>query len=250
MKLAHYILTVFVAVVIAQPVRVAHANSTVEGKDVVRLDPQHTSIDFMLPGNLHNTHGKFALRNGTIAIDPHNGDTTGEIVIDAASEDSSEHLRDAIMKNGILEVKRYPDIVFIPQRVEGDRDSNGNFYGRITGSIELHGYIHEIATEFHGHIAGDELTAACNFLLPYVEWGVESPNVLTPGQIINSTRGDNSIGTRMFSVFAYMLPVLRKIPPNLFKVSDLVEVRVETKGRVIWAPEPQARQVILIVPPR
>jgi hypothetical protein len=51
-------------------------------------------------------------------------------------------------------------------------------------------------------------------------------------------------------VFAYMLPVLRKIPPNLFEVSDLVELKVEMSARVIWAPEARARQVILIAPPR
>lgn len=250
-KLCCYVLTWAVAAQIAQPVRIAHANPTVDGEDdIVRLDPQHTNIDFILLGNLHNTHGRFTLRSGTIAIDPRNGNATGEIVIDAASEDSGEELRDAIMKHGILEVRHYPEIVFIPQRVEGTRASRGNFYGRITGLMQLHGSVHEIGTEFRGHLAGDQLTAQCEFLVPYVEWGVESPNVLTSRQIINSTRGDNSIGTRMFSVFAYMLPVLRIIPPNLFEVSDLVEVTVEMSGRVTWAPEAQARQVILIVPPR
>jgi polyisoprenoid-binding protein YceI len=250
MRLWHSLLTFAAAALIALPLRIAHA-SVVDGEsDVVRFDPQRTDIDFILPGNLHNTHGRFVLRRGTIAIDPHNGNATGEIVIDANSEDSGERLRDAIMKNGILQATHYPEIVFIPQSVEGTRTSGGNFYGRITGLMQLHGSVHEIGTEFHGHLAGDELSAECEFLVPYVEWGVESPNVLTPTQIIDSTRGDNSIGTRMFSLFAYMLPALRKIPPNFFGVSDLVEMKIQMRGRVAWAPEAEARQVILIAPPR
>jgi polyisoprenoid-binding protein YceI len=228
----------------------AHAGSMLEGEDdLVQLDPQRTNVDFVLLGNLHNTHGRFTLRSGAIAIDPHSGNASGQIIIDAGSEDSSEHLRDAIMKNAILDVRRYPEILFMPQHVEGDRDSKGDLYGTISGLMQLHGYVHEIGTEFHGHLDRDELTIRCTFLVPYVEWGVESPNVLTPMQIINSTIGDNSAGTRMFAAFAYMLPVLRKIPPNLFQVSDLVEVTIAATGRITWAPEAQARRTMLIAPP-
>jgi polyisoprenoid-binding protein YceI len=227
---------------------IAHAGLAQAEDDIVWLDPQRTNINFVLLGNLHDTHGRFSLRSGTIAIDPHNGNATGQIVIDAASENSGEGLRDAITKNGILEVRHYPEIVFIPQRVEGIRASGGDFYGRITGLMRLHGDVHQIGTEFHGHLAGDELTAQCKFLVPYVEWGVESPNVLTSAQIINSTTRDRSIGTRMFSVFAYTLPILRKIPPNLFEVSDQVQVTIEASGRVNWAPESQARRISLVVP--
>jgi hypothetical protein len=53
----------------------------------------------------------------------------------------------------------------------------------------------------------------------------------------------------LFSVFAYMLPVLREIPPNLFEVSDQVEVTIQAHGRVNWAPEPQARRINFIAPP-
>jgi polyisoprenoid-binding protein YceI len=235
---------------VAIPLRIAHAGVVDSDNDVLWLDPQHTNISFLLLGNLHDTHGRFILKKGRIAIDTHNGNLTGEIVIDAASEDSAEGLRDAITKNGILEVNQYPEIVFVPQKVEGTRASGGNIFGKISGLVQLHGSVHEIATEFQGHLAGDQLTAKCSFLVPYVEWGVETPNVLTARQMVSSTESDRSVGTRMFSVFAYMLPVLRKIPPNLFGVSDLVEVTIETSGRVNWAQRPQARQITLIVPPR
>jgi polyisoprenoid-binding protein YceI len=249
MKTCQYILSVIVgAALVAPSLQIAHASMVESEDDVLRLDPQHTNISFVVLGNLHETHGRFTLRSGTIGINPHNGNAAGAIVIDAASENSGEELRDAIMKNAILETGRYPEIVFIPQRVEGVRASGGAFYGRIIGLMQMHGSVYTIGTEFHGHLDGNELTAECNFLIPYGQWGVESPNVLSPTQIIDSTRGDNSIGTRLFSVFAYMLPLLRKIPPDLFAVSDVVEVTIETSGQVNWDHETRARQITLIGP--
>jgi len=239
------------AVLIVLQHRIAEAAPLEEGEpDVIELDPQQSKVNFVLRGTLHDTNGRFALKSGTIGINPNNGNVTGQIIIDGSSEDSSEHLRDVITRNAILDVKHYPDIVFIPQRVEGDRDPDGDFYGRITGLMELRGAMHEIGTEFRGHLAGDKLTAQCTFLVPYVEWGVESPNVLTSQQIIQSSAGDNNVSNELFSVFAYMLPAMRKIPPNLFRVSDLVEVTIEASGSVQWAPVAHAQQVNLIVPQR
>jgi len=84
-----------------------------------------------------------------------------------------------------------------------------------------------------------------------VEWGVESPNVLSSTEIINSTREyEIQTADRMFPIFAHILPVLRKIPPHLFNVSDLVQIKVETSGYITWVPEPQARKVTIIVSPR
>lgn len=243
--------TIAAAILIVLQVGNADASPLTQGElDVVELDPHRTNVNFVLLGNLHDTHGRFTLKTGRIGIDPHNGNATGQIVVDASSEDSSEHLRDEITRNAILDVKHYPEIVFIPRRVEGDRNRGGDFYGRISGFMELRGAMHEIATEFHGHLSGDQLTAQCTFLVPYVEWALESPNVLTSRQLIQSTAGDDSADNELFSVFAYMLPVLRKIPPNLFQVSDLVEIKIEAAGTVHWAPVARAQQVSLIVPPQ
>jgi polyisoprenoid-binding protein YceI len=251
MMLRRYVFAAAVAALFAKPISIAHAQSNAQLPDIVQLDPAHTNIDFKLLGNLHTTNGRFTLKSGIIRVDPETGNATGKIEIDAASEDSKEQLRDAIIRNGVLDVARYPTITFIPQKIQGIRDPQNDFYGQITGLMEVQGSLHEITIQVHGHLLGDQLTAACDFLVPYVEWGVESPNVLSPTQIINSTR-DSQTGTspRMFSIFAHMLPVLRKIPPHLFKVSDLVQVKVETSGYITWSMGPQARKVTIIVPPR
>jgi len=250
--LRRFVFAVTVATLLVQPIWICDAQSIPQVQnDVVQLDPAHTNIDFTLLGNLHTTHGRFTLKSGIIRIDPGTANAAGEIAIATASEDSSEHLRDAIIKNAVLDTEHYPEIIFTPQRIQGIRDSQGNFYGQITGLMQVHGGLHQITVQVQGRLFADEITADCNFLVPYVEWGVESPNVLSPTEIINSTRGsETGPVSGMFSIFAYMLPVLRKIPPNLFHVSDLVQVKVHTYGHVIWAPAPEARKVAIIVPPR
>jgi polyisoprenoid-binding protein YceI len=246
------VFAVAVATALLQLIWICDAQSTPQVQDdVVQLDPAHTTIDFTLLGNLHTTHGRFTLKSGTIRIDPGTANATGEIAITTASEDSSEHLRDAIIQNAVLDIEHYPEIIFTPQRIQGIRDSQGHFYGQITGLMQLHGGLHQITVQIQGRLFADEVTADCNFLVPYVEWGVESPNVLSPTEIINSTRGsETGPVSGMFSIFAYMLPVLRHIPPHLFHVSDLVQVKVHTYGHVIWAPGLQARKMTIIVPSR
>src|SRR5947208_14888415 len=108
-------------------------------------------------------------------------------------------------------------ITFTIQRIQGVRSSRDDFYGQLVGLMQLHGGIHPITIWTHGHLVGDRFTAACDFLVPYTEWGVDSPNVLSPTQIVGSMRdSDSAFTTKIFPIFAYMLPVLRKIPLSLF----------------------------------
>jgi polyisoprenoid-binding protein YceI len=164
------VFAVAVATALVQPIWICDAQSTPQVQDdVVQLDPAHTSIDFTLLGNLHTTHGRFTLKSGTIRKDPGTANATGEIAITTASEDSSEHLRDAIIQNAVLDIEHYPEIIFTPQRIQGIRDSQGNFYGQITGLMQLHGGLHQITVQIQGRLFADEITADCNFLVPYAE---------------------------------------------------------------------------------
>src|SRR5947208_1158519 len=111
MRLNRHICTMAMVAFLVQPLPIAMTESSarVQG-DVIQLDPAHTVIDFMLPGYLHTTNGRMALKSGSIFINPATGKANGELLVDAASEDSGEALRDAITKHAVLEVDRYPEI--------------------------------------------------------------------------------------------------------------------------------------------
>jgi hypothetical protein len=131
MMLRHYIFPVAIALFGAQPLRSANAQMSVHGEEeIIQLEPSHTAIDFTLRGKLHMTDGSFTLKLGTIRIDAATGSAAGEIVIDAASEDSSEDLRDTITKHAVLEVERYPEIIVSPRKIQGVRSVQDDFTER------------------------------------------------------------------------------------------------------------------------
>src|ERR1700720_4698449 len=72
---------------------------------VLELDPSKTIVEFRLDGRLHTTHGKFQLERGTIEADSDTGKAEGAIVVDAASGDSGDSMRDKRMRERILEAQ-------------------------------------------------------------------------------------------------------------------------------------------------
>ena len=96
----------------------------------LQIDPAQTKVEFTLADVLHTVHGTFVLKRGTIRFDPATGKASGELVVDAASGESGNGARDRRMHKDILESDRYPEIVFRPDRVEGQ----GGAAGRVPGA--------------------------------------------------------------------------------------------------------------------
>lgn len=167
---------------------------------MITLDPAATRIDFTLPGSIHATHGIFRLRSGSLTLDPRNGKAGGKIIVDASSGDSGNSMRDARMKDSILEASRYPDIIFVPETAAGQLDAQGAFHGSVMGTFYLHGASHEISMDTQGRIEGEHVTATAHFVVPYVEWVMEDPSML------------------------------------FLQVSKSVELEVTTAGHVTWIP--------------
>ena len=135
-------------------------------------------MEFRLGGALHNTHGKFQLKYGTIKADSATGDAEGSIVVDAASGESGDILRDHRMRAGVLETQAYPEITFDPQHIDGHLDDQDNFQAKLEGVLTLHGGRHQIAIETRGKLIDDDLVATAHFSIPYVEWGLKDPSLL------------------------------------------------------------------------
>ncbi|MGC1676335.1 MAG: YceI family protein [Candidatus Binataceae bacterium] len=165
----------FAVIVISAP---ASAASPQSSKGTLALDPAHTRISFTLGGPLHTTSGTFRLKHGTITADPATGQASGNVVIDASSANTGESMRDAKMKDSVLEASRYPEIDFVPEKVAGHEDSDGNFTAHMTGILRLHGSDHEITLGVSGQVVGDSLTASTHFVVPYVAWGMTNPGIL------------------------------------------------------------------------
>lgn len=142
----------------------------------VRFDPARTTIEFTLADVLHTVHGTFKLKSGLIQYDPATGKARGSLVIDATSGDSGSAARNRRMHASILESRRYPEIAFTPDRVSGNVALDGASNVQVHGQFRIHGADHELTLPFALRTGAGFVTAATQFLVPYVRWGMKNPS--------------------------------------------------------------------------
>jgi polyisoprenoid-binding protein YceI len=145
---------------------------------VLELDPARTQVEFTLDAFLHKVHGTMQMSQGEIKINSATGQAAGRIVVDARSAHTGNDGRDNKMHKDILESQDYPEITFIPVRVEGQMAPEGKSQVQLRGIIGLHGREQEITTHVDVEITGSEWRAEATFPVPYVKWGLKNPSTL------------------------------------------------------------------------
>lgn len=144
---------------------------------VVTFDPANTKIEFTLGATLHTVHGTFQLKRGEVRFNPSTGDASGEVVVDATSGNSNNSDRDKKMHKDILESEKYPEITFVPSRVNGSVPTQGTGTVEVVGVMKLHGQDHPMTLSVTvTHSAPDDLQGALHFAIPYVKWGLKNPS--------------------------------------------------------------------------
>ena len=178
------------------------------------LDPATTKIDFTLSATLHTVHGTFKLKSGEVRLDPATGKASGAVTADATSGDTDNSSRDQNMHTAILESAKFPEIVFTPTQVKGTPDLKGVSQGvvqgtaqvEVSGVFRLHGQDHEMTLTLAVQSgAGGSLDVSTQFVVPYIKWGLKSPNTF------------------------------------FLKVGDTVDVDVHTTARLASATRPDSR---------
>jgi polyisoprenoid-binding protein YceI len=139
------------------------------------VNTSQSKVNFTLDTTLHTVHGTFSLKRGTIRVAP-DGKASGEIVADATSGQSGDSGRDKKMHKDVLESAKYTEVVFRPDRVDGKFPPNGEVTVQMHGRFALHGSEHELTVPVKGEITGDRWHGTATLKIPYVEWGLKSPN--------------------------------------------------------------------------
>jgi polyisoprenoid-binding protein YceI len=154
----------------------AQSATTVTARDVaLTLDAAQSKVNYTLDTTLHTVHGTFALKRGTIRIEP-DGKASGEIIADATSGQSGDSGRDKKMHKDVLESAKYTEVMFRPDRVDGKFPASGTVSVQVHGKFALHGSEHELTVPVSGEITGDHWRGTAKFKIPYVDWGLKSPN--------------------------------------------------------------------------
>ena len=147
------------------------------GQDVqLHLDNSATKVEWVLGDVLHTVHGTFKLKRGDIRFDPATGKASGQLVVDATSGESGSGARDGRMHKNVLESAKYPEILFAPDRVDGNIAMQGDSDVKIHGVFTIHGATHDITIPAKTHIDQQKLTATLDFPVPYVKWGMKDPS--------------------------------------------------------------------------
>jgi polyisoprenoid-binding protein YceI len=157
-----------VLLAVALPVRAADYS--------LELKPETTKIHWTLGDPLHTVHGTFNMKRGRIDFDPETGKASGQMVVDVASGDSGSDARDHRMHANVLESVKYPEALFVPDRVEGAVALPGTSAVKVHGTFTIHGAAHEMTIDVQSTIAGDQIRAAISFDIPYVAWGMKDPS--------------------------------------------------------------------------
>jgi polyisoprenoid-binding protein YceI len=138
--------------------------------------PAKSTVSFTLGDILHTVHGSFNVKRGGIHFDPATNKIGGEILVEAVSGNSGSRGRDRRMQNEVLESARYPDIVFRPDRVEGQVADMGASTVQVHGMFSIHGAEHEITIPVRVEMSPGQWSANSHFTVPYVKWGMKNPS--------------------------------------------------------------------------
>ncbi len=136
------------ALLVALPVLIAlpqhAAPQPAAGSLVFTVDPAQSSLHWTLGSSLHTVHGTFALKRGSLQVDPATGKASGEIVVDATSGKSGNDGRDRKMHKEVLESGQFGEIIFRPDNISGKLEPQGDSTIQIHGVFVLHGSEHEL----------------------------------------------------------------------------------------------------------
>jgi polyisoprenoid-binding protein YceI len=80
------------------------------------------------------------------------------------------------MHREVVESARYPDIVFRPDRVEGQFADSGVSTLQVHVIFTIHGADHEITIPVRVEMSPGHWIASSHFAVPYVKWGMKNPS--------------------------------------------------------------------------
>lgn len=146
------------------------------GYVTMSLDPGQSKLNWTLGTTLHMVHGTFSLKRGILKFDPASGNASGEFVADATSGQSGNDSRDKKMHGEILESGRYGEVIFRPNRIDGKVLAQGASSVQLHGTFLLHGGEHELTVPVQAELNGNRWKGSAKFSVPYIQWGLKSPN--------------------------------------------------------------------------
>jgi polyisoprenoid-binding protein YceI len=142
------------------------------------VDPAKSDVLVTLNTTHEVVHGKFQVESGAIQFDHTAPSISGTIVIAAGSGKTGNGSRDKKMNKDILKVDQYATVSFAPKSYAGAIAASGDSTIQVSGVLTLLGKAHDLIIPMRIHLEGSSATADCQFVIPYVQWGLKNPSFL------------------------------------------------------------------------
>jgi polyisoprenoid-binding protein YceI len=97
-------------------------------------------------------------------------------VVNKVSEKDKRELERA-MREEVLEISRYPEIVFMSTNVSANRTAEGHYRTRIVGQLTLHGVTREQRIDAQVIVNGESLRARGEFSLRQTDYNIKPVSV-------------------------------------------------------------------------
>ena len=154
---------------------------------VLTIDPAQSTVHYTISSSLHTVHGTFAVKRGTLRLDPATSKAAGEIVVDAVSGESGNDSRDKKMHKEVLESNKFTDIIFRPDSVQGAVQPQGSSSAQLHGVFVLHGSEHEMTVPVQAELKSGQWKGTATFSVPYNDWGLKNPGnfILKVEHVVN-----------------------------------------------------------------
>lgn len=142
------------------------------------LDTAATKVTFELPATGHDVHGLAHVSKGAIRFDAATGTASGGVTVDATTAETGNGSRDNTMREDVLEIAKFPTIVFVAERVEGTVAPEGVSQVKLHGQFDLHGTQHPLVMPAKVEIHDGKVTGTTSFPVPYQAWGLKDPSIM------------------------------------------------------------------------
>ena len=157
------------AVIIAPAALAQHQTFTV--------NPDASDIKMKLNTTHEVVNGTFHVQSGSINFDRTASYISGIVIVAAGSGKTGNDSRDKKMNKDILKVDQFATVSFAPKTYTGTIAASGDSTIQVSGVFTLLGTDHDLTIPMQIHIDGSKATAKGQFVVPYVQWGPQEPEL-------------------------------------------------------------------------
>jgi polyisoprenoid-binding protein YceI len=140
------------------------------------IDPAGSEITWDLPATLHTVHGKVPKLSGTVETE---AGLKARVVVEAAPMATGNEKRDATMRERVLEVAKFPEIVFESDAIEADTSklaAGQPIAGKVKGTLTVHGKALPIECVVQAKPEGNAVTLSGGFALAWKRYELWDPS--------------------------------------------------------------------------